>query len=439
VLDIFRINWQYFILLLLSALIPYGTKVWPVIAIGIVFWIYNKEYKKINLRQQSLWFWVYITFFLLYIIGFFHSKNKIGALEIIQGNIGFLLFPLLLNNYSLNKQEFKILLMTFCFSNIIISSYLILRVLFNALFFGTAISTYSQYSIYMNPSYFSLFLIFSISMLFIGGFKLVKKPQSDLMIKLLLSTILIISVLFCCSKIGYISLALLIPFLVGYFILKTRSYKQTLLFLLISCCTCFLFIRSVPTPMQRFRNMKYDYINTKGMDYLDTKLLSAKATEIGINKKESTLARLFIWGSAWPVIKQNCLWGVGTGDVTNAMSASAKENGIGFLDSYSMHNQYIETQLGLGIFGLFVFLLLTIGVFIYSLLKRDLLFSIFSMLFIINSLVESILVSDYFSLFFSLFIYLFLKMNTADKTLYQSPPVVNLVPDVQLAEVTKST
>jgi hypothetical protein len=409
--DILKIKWQFFVLLLLSAVFPYGTKVWPIIIIGIVFWIYKREYRKINLRQQGWWFWAYITLFLLYIIGFFHSNNKMVALDIIQGNIGFLLFPLILNNYSLTKQEFKTILMTFCFSNIIISSYLIIRVLFNTLFFGTPISTYSQYSIYMNPSYFSLFLIFSICLLFIGGFKLSENPPSDLMNKLLLSTILIISVLFCCSKIGYIFLALLIPFLVGY-ILKAGSYKHTLLFLLISCCTCFLFIRSVPTPMQRFRNMKYDYVSTKGLDYLDTRLLSAKATEIGINKKESTLARLFIWGSAWPVIKQNCLCGVGTGDVSNSMSASAKEKGINFLDNYSMHNQYIETQLGLGLFGLFVFLLLTLGVFIYSLLKRDLLFSIFSMLFIMTSFVESVLVSDYFCLFFSLFLYLFLKMNT---------------------------
>ena len=60
--------------------------------------------------------------------------------------------------------------------------------------------------------------------------------------------------------------------------------------------------------------------------------------------------------SAKEVIAQNWLWGVGIGDVQDVLNEEYKKRGfeLGYKVNLDTHNQYLETWIGLGIFGLFL-------------------------------------------------------------------------------------
>jgi len=415
--DFLKINWQFLILCLLVVLIPYGINCWPYAPLWLFLWFYSGEYKKFTLPKQG-WFWMFCSFYILHLIGIIYSDQKGDGMDISQSEIGFLYFPVLLSTYSLKKYELQKILRIFCFSNVVVAGYLILRAVYYTLVYHDIIFTYSIFSGFIHPSYSSLYFTFSIAILFLGGFQLSALPKKDFNIKLSVSILLVFGVLFCSSKIGLIALVLLILFLSGYFIVKFKNIYYTSLLLLISFSICFIFIKYVPSPLERFNNVLVDYNNTKGVKYYDLQDFNKQTTTKGLNKRESILARIFIWDAAIPVIKQHLLFGVGPGDATMAMASSAENKGISTFDKYNMHNQYIETQMGLGLLGLLILLLLTFGILIYSIVKKDLLLGILVILVILSCSVESMFRMDYFSLFYSLFAYLFIKANVNKKNYY---------------------
>lgn len=189
-------------------------------------------------------------------------------------------------------------------------------------------------------------------------------------------------------------------------------------------------------PMLRLDALVNTYEYTKGMDYYDLQDFNKESIAKGLNQQESTLARIFIWNSAIPVIKSHLLFGVGTGDAISSMVSYDKNIGLDTLENnqmnnvsgkehlflsvvyshsnYNMHNQYIQTQIELGLPGFFLLLFLTFGVLVFSFIKKDLLLGIFSILIILNFIVESMFQWDYFVLFFSAFLYMFIKVNTIE-------------------------
>ena len=85
------------------------------------------------------------------------------------------------------------------------------------------------------------------------------------------------------------------------------------------------------------------------------------SVNIGINdsnKIDGTNIRFWIWKSAFSVIENHPIIGVGTGDVRDELQKQYEKRGMSqaVIFRYNAHNQYLETWLGTGIFGLFALL-----------------------------------------------------------------------------------
>jgi O-antigen ligase len=421
-------NWQFLYLCLLGAFIPYGITYAPYIFIGVFLWFYFGEFKKIKFPKTGL-FILFFCFFILHCIGILYSNNKSMAINPALTKIGFVFFPILLNTYTLNNVEFRKILHVFCFSNIIVAVLLITRALASSIFFHSPLYTYSLFSWFIHPSYCAFYMVFSIAILYLTEFKTAKSPQNDLLIKLVFTTLLVIAILFCSSKMGVITLALTVLFLSIYFMVKLKSFFYSFFFILLLSGICFIFVVYIPSPIQRLNAMVNDYTTTQKIGYSDLHDFNKQTLSKGLNQRESGLARIFIWNAVKPVIKKHLLFGVGTGDVINSMVISAQDEGLDTINNkfipepqenlflygvyrapnYNMHNQFIETQMGLGLPGTVVLWLLTFGTLIFSFLKRNLLLSIFTCLIILNFFVESMFQWDYFCLFYSLFLYMFIE------------------------------
>jgi O-antigen ligase len=411
---IFKLNWQVLFLTAIAALLPFGISCWPVAYLWLFLWFYSGEYKKFKLHKD-IWFWALCGFFILHVAGYYYSNDKVIAYGIAVEMAGFAILPIVLSTYALTKAEFREILRIFCLSNVFLAAYLILRALFYNIILGEPIYTYSLFSRFLHPSYSSFYMIFALSVLFLGGFQLSEVPRKDFMFQIASSSILVIAILFCSPKIALLTLAVTILFLCVYFIIKFKKLYYTLSFLLILSGISFVFVKIVPFPMERIGNFLEDYKTAKTMKYQSLEDLDIQVFAKGLNEKESTLARIFIWGTAWPVVKNHLFFGVGPGDVSTAMFNKAEIRGLYAFKYYNMHNQYLETQMGLGLLGTLLLLFLTIGPLIYSFIKRDPLLGMLSILVILYFCVESMLRMSYFTFFFPLFLYLFI-LSYRDKS-----------------------
>ncbi len=297
-----------------------------------------------------------LRFFLLHIAGYYYSTDKVIAYGIAVELAGFAILPVVLSTYSLTKTEFKEILRIFCFSNVFLATYLILRALFYNVILGEPIYTYTLFSRFLHPTYSSFYMILSLLVLFLGGFQLSNEPRKDFLLKLASSAILVIAVLFCSPKIALLTLAFTILFLCVYFIIKFKKLYYTLAFLLILSGISFVFVKIVPFPVERIDNFIEDYKTTKTMKFQTLEDLNIEVFAKGLNERESTLARIFIWGSAWPVVKNHLIFGVGPGDVSTAMFSKAEVKGSSMhLSTITCTINFLEHRWGWGYWELYYY------------------------------------------------------------------------------------
>jgi O-antigen ligase len=356
----------------------------------VVLWFYTKSYRKIEVKNLPVWFYITEFFYILYLLSFFYSENKNDALFNIHSKYGLLLFPLLLVTYMLNKEDLKKILLAFCFSNIGISIYLLARALFFYAVLQQELFTYNQFSILLHPTYASMFMVFSIAILFLTDFNLIPDKKKNNFIKICLSLLLIISVLLSSSKTGIITLGITLSIIFIYYTIALKEIKYSLSIALILVFMSFVFIKIAPTPLVRFERGIAVLKDYKQIDKTDT---------------ESTRVRIQIWEIATNLIAGHPVLGVGVGDVSNSLFKAYEEKSFYnlLIKRYNAHNQYLETTLGLGFIGFLFLLLLTFGLLINAFLKQKLIIFIFCILIILNFLVESMLEWQIGVVFFSFF------------------------------------
>lgn len=106
----------------------------------------------------------------------------------------------------------------------------------------------------------------------------------------------------------------------------------------------------------------------------------------------SSETRLVMWSITWEEITAHP-FGVGTGNVAIYLGKNIRSKGNpSFADKeYNPHNQFLQTQLEIGVFGLIILLLITFGGVVYSVKKRSVVLIVLFSSLLLNSLFESML------------------------------------------------
>lgn len=122
------------------------------------------------------------------------------------------------------------------------------------------------------------------------------------------------------------------------------------------------------------------------------------------DSEESTMLRLVVWDAAIEIIRDNWLWGVGTGDREDAMlNVTRHKNKAAFQMKLNAHNQYFEAFLTFGISGLIVIVALILVPLRRALSRRQHLLAAFLTVIGLNMLFESALQVFQGIAFFSFF------------------------------------
>ena len=156
-----------------------------------------------------------------------------------------------------------------------------------------------------------------------------------------------------------------------YTALLMFRYKRRVtgvLFFAFSLIVFALFLLLFPTAATRVSQAKQDI---------------AAADSIG-NSARSTGDRVLIWQSSKEIIKQNFLFGVGTGDVRDKLMEEYRRGDvIAVLKHYfNAHDQYVQTLIALGIFGLLLLVTMIIAPAIFSFRRENYIY--FAFLFIVG-------------------------------------------------------
>ena len=144
-------------------------------------------------------------------------------------------------------------------------------------------------------------------------------------------------------------------------------------------------------------------------------------------KSDGTSARIEIWKVSFQIIRENLLFGAGTGDVKKELLEKYKTNHIDpALDSrLNAHNQYLQTSIAIGMTGFLVLIISLVFPGIYALKRKQTIYLTFLVLFAFHILVESMLERQagvVFYAFFNSLLFLSLKQENRS-SVHQLPPV----------------
>lgn len=238
----------------------------------------------------------------------------------------------------------------------------------------------SHLSPHMHPTYMSVFALLSM----VSAYFLHKEGSFKRATLFVLIGVLVLYTLLLMSLAGLLSILLLGAILFLVYLKNRFSVKVMIGFTLVAISLLVALI--FKTPFIR------DDINE-----------TARATERYFKSEEqfiqqlsespsSSETRLVMWSITCEEIAQHPL-GVGTGnvDIYLGKNIRAKGNPTFADQEYNPHNQFLQTQLEIGVFGLIILLLITFGGVIYSVKKRSLLLIVLFSSLLLNSLFESML------------------------------------------------
>ncbi len=402
-----KYNLTQILLLVLALLIPFEKTTMRITIVAITLIATIKGEYSVFYKKKS---WLKMILTLLWIIPLIQLTILNGTNDYwshLETKLSLLLFPIfILIGFELKKdfiyQLMKVFIIGCCISIIIC----LINALYNFLILEKANSFYyKNLSFFHHPSYFSMYLNFAISLLYLD----VISSNSKLKIEKKWSMILIISltifIVLVSSRTGWIVNFLInIIFIVSLIKMKFFNKKHLLIGLAILFSLSGL-INFSPSLKNRFNEIiKYTLYSKQQSNY-----------------PSSTSTRIKAWESTGELIQKNWVSGLGTGRGQHELnkvywknySIKEYEN----LENKNSHNQYLQYLLDHGIIGFIFLLFLTIFMLFVSFKNKDFIYSIFLLIMIINFMTESILETQsgiiFFALFNTIFFFQWIDKKTA--------------------------
>lgn len=403
-------------LIFIAVTLPFSNLLVNTISIWfmIATWIFvNPIKQKIQILRSNKLIWLFSFLFIIYVIGLIYGDFKSGIFE-LEKRLSLIIFPIVLGTIpEISPRKIKIVLLSFSVSCILISLICLIHTFYTnysqgIVFFSDQFYTdYSYGVIYsynnswlfsnehltknygFHPSYFSIYAIFSIFILFHTLFENKKHNILTKLFLILAIVYLLIFNFFLASRIGIVSLLILLIGGILFF-----SYKKHKLLAGIIVTIVFIFITSLV--LQLFPPIKEKFKS----------LITSNSQNFQFSGGSG---RFELWESTFEVIDENLFLGIGTGDLQPALQKKyeSKKFVIPARYHYNPHNQFLDITGTLGIIGLMVFLVCLFYSFFISYKTKNYIYLTFIVLFIFISFVECTLAVQkgvvWFAFFNSLF------------------------------------
>lgn len=393
------LQWGYNLPLLIAFFLPFGINYAIFILIwSVCFFAFDDVKAGMKRLAGNKWNYVLLAFFLIHALGYFFSVNKDGALNAIEIKLSFLAFPILIGASNYNELQIKKIVISFVSGCVMVSVIDIFRAFYLYLFQDFNAFFYTEFSYFMHPSYFAMYLIFA-QLIILMFYPKWLSHLSNLNVKIGFMTIIFLTTIFLCSsKMGLITAFLLLPLTFGI-ILYNNGYKKTIAGLLLALMIGIaMAYKLFPTPFERIKQAFKVTSSSETIDKTDA---------------ESTAVRILIWKESVKLIENNLVFGTTAGDANDKLVEAYEREGLAgaLRKKLNAHNQFLQTFIGTGIIGFVLLLIMTFGTLIFGFIKRNYLLSLFSILVIFNFLVESMLQAQAGFIFFAFFFCILTQYN----------------------------
>ena len=350
-------------------------------------------FKKIN--PTILFLFLY---FLIDLIGIVYSGNKSFGFKDLESKMFFVLVPVIFlsNNFSRN-------IISKSLKYFILGTTIILLILYgfalNYFLNHDSIPTYVNFSFYVHPTYYSLYLLFSIILL-------IKLNNNSPFLNnwgyYFLLFVLSVGIILTNSKAGTLSFIIFIIILFIKFLLKQKK----------------IYLISALSGLMIISSLVFQKLESSRFSELKTSFNFPYQTEYN-GVYNSTQIRIIIWRSVKEIIHNKPFFGTGSGDIKDELKNEfikiKFQNGID--NNYNCHNQFLQLIATFGyVLGLPV--LIIYGYSIYKGIKsKNLLFVLLNLFIIFNLLFESMLESKAGIEFIVMFSLCLLSYHTTKKSI----------------------
>lgn len=232
---------------------------------------------------------------------------------------------------------------------------------------------YTQSSLFMHPSYLSMYIVFFLFALY----EFRTSGSKTFWYIYIPALILVFHLNLLSSKAGFLTFFMALVFISADLIFR-KKWKQILSMAILPVIVFGSSMFFFPASSQRVASV----VNNIG-----------KSTEELNNSGESTADRILIWKTALRLASDNLLIGQGTGDVKDALIASYKKEGLTYPVRFNLnaHNQFIQSLVALGIPALLLLIFMLGFPLWHAVRKKELVYAGFILFFGFNILVESMM------------------------------------------------
>jgi len=349
-----------------------------------LFLIY--KYRELSFNWVKSYVVLLPMFFLIIGVSVFYSSNYSQGLFELEKLIYFILIPI---SFSIivrtdRRNVVEKLATGFVLGNIILGFQFIVRYSFYDLQDNTVDDVIQDISP-LHPTYLSLYLTVGILLtcnvifqrglirylacLFIGFFS--------------------VCIILSASKLGVLFLIIAILY-IAYIILKRSSKLVGIGFIVISIISLTVMAIKSEVLIDRF-----------------VRIMSLEFKRHPVEGFNTFSGRLFFWDCAIKIYSKNFVFGVGVGDSQQELDtcylANEKTVDDDFLNTYNVHNQFLQTLLDCGIAGFLVLFCLSFSLIRQSFKNREPISFLITVLVILFFIFETVLARDKGIVFFSSF------------------------------------
>ncbi len=414
-----KINQLYFYMLIFIA----ATWCFPVInainSIGIILfgllWIaegkWSEKWQKMLHNKIIL---LPAGFFLIHLVGLIYTENIGEGLNLLLDYLPFCLFPLVLATITpLTERQVFIVIGVFVLSCFLATSICLsnsLQIAFSNEKFeydGNEFWFYSRFTrpLHINPIYLSLYVGFCV--FFLGAYLL----QYSTRLLFYEKTVLMIAigyfmVVLCllATRTALVSTILLGTVNYVFYVYKTKKRGWHLLPIILIPASLILIINTSSFLKKRFVDVK----NFSGQGIAEN-LYERQPQQ---KPWKGASVRLAIWKSSVGIVENNFFTGVGTGDAQDELVKAYKSNRYIFEQAetrHNAHNQFIQTQITIGVVGLIILVAIFLLCFYKGWQQKSYFYMTFIAYIVMNCQTEALLQRPKGIVFFSLigFIILF--------------------------------
>lgn len=388
--QLIHIKAHYYLALLIAFSLPIARLTPVFIALMLINWLLEADFKnKFQILFKNKIACLFISFYLLHLIGLLYTENVPAGLFDIQVKLSLLIFPVVIISRPFNEKQVNAIFYSFIAGGIIASIAMLVRAVYLYYTLGENNFFYEAFSFILHPSYLSMYLNVAIAWMLINLLQHKMKERYYKLYAFLVIVFFSFVIILLSSKMGLITMILMYACFFIYYILVHKKYLLGISGIVMIAVMIFFITRFVPEVVLR----------------VQTAVAAVTAGNSSQTESESTAVRLLIWKASNQVISENLLFGVGTGDVKEELMKEYKRRGMTGAIEYSLntHNAFYQVFVGLGLIG-FSFLLLQLFIpLFFAYKKSNSIYLLFLLIVLLNFSVEAMLETQAGVMFYAFF------------------------------------